>query len=82
MAKRKTLIAGSFIARPRQLVDSPVMLVLSQAAFRALNRIESEHMAHGGAENGKLPSRMPTSYAQASTPTRSPRQFENFKRLG
>jgi hypothetical protein len=60
MAKRSNQIAGAFIARPRQLVDSPVMAVLSQAAFRALNRIESEHMAHGGAENGKLP----VTYAQ------------------
>ena len=55
MPRKKTAIAGAFVARPRQLVDSPVMVVLSQAAFRALNRIESEHMAHGGAENGKLP---------------------------
>jgi hypothetical protein len=31
------------------------MLALSLAAFRVLNRLESEHMAHGGAENGKLP---------------------------
>jgi hypothetical protein len=53
--KRRSVIAGQYIARPRQLVDSPVMAVLSQSAFRALNRIESEHMAHGGAENGKLP---------------------------
>jgi hypothetical protein len=60
MAKRPNQIAGAFIARPRQLIDSPVMAVLSQAAFRALNRIESEHMAHGGAENGKLP----VTYAQ------------------
>jgi hypothetical protein len=31
------------------------MRVLSRAAFLVLNRIESEHMAHGGAENGNLP---------------------------
>jgi hypothetical protein len=55
VVKRRTQIAGQFLAKPRQLVDSPVMLVLSQSAFRALNRIESEHLAHGGAENGKLP---------------------------
>jgi hypothetical protein len=53
--KRRSLIAGQWISRPRQLVDSPVMAVLSQSGFRALNRIESEHLAHGGAENGKLP---------------------------
>jgi hypothetical protein len=60
MPKRRTQIAGAWIGRPRQLVDSPAMAVLSQAAFRALNRLESEHMAHGGAENGRLP----VTYAQ------------------
>jgi hypothetical protein len=55
MAKRRTAIAGQFIARPRQLIDSPVLWVLSLAAHRALIRIELEHMAHGGSENGKLP---------------------------
>jgi hypothetical protein len=55
MAKRRTQIAGQYVARPRQLIDSTVMAALTQGAFRALNRIESEHMAHGGAENGKLP---------------------------
>jgi DNA-binding PadR family transcriptional regulator len=54
MAKRRTQIAGAFVARPRQLIDSPVMAAMSQAAFRALNRIESEHLAQGGAENGRL----------------------------
>jgi hypothetical protein len=53
--KRRSLIAGQWVSRPRQLVDSPVMAVLSQSGYRALNRIESEHLAHGGAENGKLP---------------------------
>ena len=53
--KRRSLVAGQWVSRPRQLVDSPVMAVLSQSGFRALNRIESEQLAHGGAENGKLP---------------------------
>ena len=30
------------------------MRVLSQAAIRVMHRIEIEHMAHGGAENGRL----------------------------
>jgi hypothetical protein len=55
MAKRRTAIAGQFIARPRQLIDSPVLWVLSLAAHRALIRIELEHMAHAGSANGKLP---------------------------
>jgi hypothetical protein len=53
--RRKTAIAGAFIAHPRQLLESLSMRVLSLAERRALDRIEFEHMAHGGAENGKLP---------------------------
>lgn len=55
MAKRKSQIAGQFISRPRQLVESPAMRVLNRSAHLALMRIEVEHMSHGGAENGKLP---------------------------
>jgi hypothetical protein len=51
---RKRKIQGVFIGRPRILVDSPVMVVMTWAALRALNRIESEHLRRGGAENGKL----------------------------
>jgi hypothetical protein len=54
MSKRRNAIAGAFIARPRQLLDSPVLWVLSQSAHRALLRIEIEHMAHAGSANGKL----------------------------
>jgi len=53
--KRKTSIGGQFVARPRDMNSSPAMRVMSLAALRALSRIEEEHMAHGGAENGKLP---------------------------
>ena len=42
MAKRRTQIAGQYVARPRQLIDSPVMAALTQGAFRALNRIETD----------------------------------------
>jgi len=55
MAKQRNAIAGAFIARPRQLLDSPVLWVLSLSAHRALIRIELEHMAHAGSANGKLP---------------------------
>lgn len=55
MAKRRNQIAGQFVSRPRQLVESPAMRVLSLAAHQALMRIEVEHMSHGGVENGKLP---------------------------
>jgi hypothetical protein len=55
MAKmRKNQIAGQFLARPRQLVESPALRVLNLSAHLALMRIEVEHMSQGGAENGKL----------------------------
>jgi hypothetical protein len=55
MAKRRNQIAGQFVSRPRQLVESPAMRVLSLAAHLVIMRIESEHMSHGGCENGRLP---------------------------
>ncbi len=53
--KRRTRIAGQFVSHPRQLIESPAMRVLRLAERRVLERIEIEHMDHGGAENGKLP---------------------------
>src|SRR5271170_8062899 len=55
MAKRRSVIAGQFITHPRQMIESPAWQVLSLTARKALDRIEIEHMDHGGAENGKLP---------------------------
>src|SRR5271165_1574743 len=48
-------MAGQWVAHPRQLLESPAMRVLTLSERRALDRIELEHMDHGGAENGKLP---------------------------
>lgn len=53
--RKKTAILGQWVAHPRQLLESPAMRVLSLSERRALDRIEIEHMDHGGAENGKLP---------------------------
>jgi DNA-binding FadR family transcriptional regulator len=52
---KRTKIQGQFIATPADLVSSPAIRVLSLAAHRVLRRIEAEHAAHGGAENGQLP---------------------------
>jgi hypothetical protein len=60
MAKRKSQVADQFVWRPRQLIESPAMRVLSRVAHLALTRLEVEHMDHGGAENGRLP----TTYQQ------------------
>jgi hypothetical protein len=54
-SRRPTQIAGQFIAHPRQMIESPAWRALSLAARKALDRIEIEHLDHGGAENGKLP---------------------------
>jgi hypothetical protein len=53
--RKKTAIAGQFVPHPRQLLESASMRVLSLTERRVLDRIEVEHMTHGGAENGKLP---------------------------
>jgi hypothetical protein len=53
--RRRTFTAGQFIAHPRAMVESPAMRALSLAARKALDRIEIEHMNHGGAQNGQLP---------------------------
>ena len=52
--RKRNQIAGQFIAHPKQMVESPAWRALSLAARKALDRIEIEHMNHGGAENGKL----------------------------
>jgi hypothetical protein len=36
------------------MLESPAFRVLSHTATRVMRRIEIEHMAHGGAENGRL----------------------------
>jgi hypothetical protein len=50
-----TGIVGQFIARPRAMMESPAFRVLTLTAHRVLARIEVEHCAHGGADNGALP---------------------------
>jgi hypothetical protein len=37
------------------MLESPAYRVLSRAARMVLDRIEIEHMHHGGRENGNLP---------------------------
>ena len=52
--RKRTVIAGQFVAHPRQLLESAAMRVLTLAERRALDRFEIEHMGHAGSENGKL----------------------------
>jgi hypothetical protein len=55
--KRRTKIEGQFIAYTREMIESPAWRVLSFQGRKILNRLEIEHCAHGGAENGRLPCR-------------------------
>jgi hypothetical protein len=48
-------IEGQYVPHRRAMVESPAYRVLSLSARRCLDRIEIEHMQHGGNENGRLP---------------------------
>jgi hypothetical protein len=53
--RRRTLIEGQWVAHRIDMVRSPAWRALSLSARRLLDRLEIQHAAHGGAENGKLP---------------------------
>jgi hypothetical protein len=53
--KRKRKIGGQYVPHLRELIEAPAWRVLSLSARRLLNRVEIEHMRHGGQDNGKLP---------------------------
>jgi len=52
--KRRNKIAEAWISYPLSMIESPAMRALSHSAIRVMHRLEIEHMAHGGAENGHL----------------------------
>jgi len=45
---------GGFVPHTRDLIESPAMRVLSGAGLKVLQRIELEHLRHGGRDNGRL----------------------------
>jgi hypothetical protein len=53
--RRGLKIGSQFVPHTIDMLQSPAWRVLSQSARRVLDRIEIEHMAHGGSENGRLP---------------------------
>ncbi len=53
-SKRRTPLAENWISYPRSMLESCALRALGHTAIRVMHRIELEHMAHGGAENGKL----------------------------
>jgi hypothetical protein len=54
MTRRKRKIGGQYVPHLRELIEAPAWRVLSLSARRLLDRIEIEHMRHGGRDNGKL----------------------------
>lgn len=48
-------IGEQFFWQGRGMLESPAMTVISGPALKILMRIGREHLAHGGAENGRLP---------------------------
>jgi hypothetical protein len=52
---RHNKIAGQFVPRLIEMLESPAFRVLSVSAHRVLARIEIENGHHGGFENGRLP---------------------------
>lgn len=48
-------IVGQFIPRPTKMLDTPAYRALSLSGHRVLARVEIEHGAHGGMDNGSLP---------------------------
>jgi hypothetical protein len=55
--KRLNKIAGQFVHYTREMISSAAYRALSHQARKVLRRLEIEHMAHGGQDNGKLPCR-------------------------
>jgi hypothetical protein len=51
----KHRIGGQFVMRRIDMLRSPAFCVLSLTGRRILDRLEIEHAAHGGRDNGKLP---------------------------
>lgn len=53
--RRITTIDGRWVAYRVEMIESCAFRTLSLSARRVLNRLEIEHCAHGGQENGRLP---------------------------
>ena len=53
--RRRNQLAENWASHRRSMLESPAWKVLSRGARQFLDRLEIEHMAHGGKENGKLP---------------------------
>jgi hypothetical protein len=54
MSKHRNVIDEPFFMHRLSMLESPAFRVLTRAARMILDRIEIEHMHHGGGENGHL----------------------------
>jgi hypothetical protein len=56
-SEKNKILGNQWVAIPRDMNSCPAWhaLAASPSALRSLWRIQEEHMAHGGYENGKLP---------------------------
>ena len=52
--RRRSALGEQFVSHSRAMRESPAWRSLSDNARRVLDRLEVEHMRHGGAENGAL----------------------------
>jgi hypothetical protein len=53
--RKRNSILEAFVTHPLSLRLSPAWQALPNNARRILDRLEVEHMQHGGADNGHLP---------------------------
>jgi hypothetical protein len=53
-SKRPNAIGENWVSYPRSMLESRAFRALGHAAIRVMHRIEIEHLANGGAENGRL----------------------------
>jgi hypothetical protein len=53
--RRLSALGAQWVAHSRAMRESPAWWALPDNARRVLDRLELEHMRHGGAENGALP---------------------------
>src|SRR5262245_55393238 len=53
--RRLSALGTQWVSNSREMRESPTWRVLPDRARRILDRLELEHMRHGGAENGALP---------------------------
>src|SRR5262249_10890247 len=52
---KKRQIDGNYVPHTREVLEAPAWRVLSLSGHRVLDRLEIEHLRHGGKDNGELP---------------------------